>query len=41
MITLQKNKKNGVEIFTDADWARSTEDKRPATGYYTFAWKIW
>ncbi|XP_022857000.1 uncharacterized protein LOC111378063 [Olea europaea var. sylvestris] len=33
-----KHQKKGVEIFTDADWARSIENRKSTTGYCTFVW---
>ena len=38
MIIFQKNASKDVEIFTDADWAGSREDRRSTTGYCTFVW---
>ncbi|PON40426.1 Ribonuclease H-like domain containing protein, partial [Parasponia andersonii] len=33
-----KNEKKGVEIYTDADWAGSTVDRRSTSGYCTQVW---
>ena len=33
-----KNPNRKIEVFTDADWAGSTVDRRSTTGYCTFVW---
>lgn len=34
----KKNEKREVEVFTDADWVGSLEDRRSTSGYCTFVW---
>ena len=34
----KKSEKRQIEVFTDADWAGSIEDRRSTTGYCTFVW---
>ncbi|XP_022874317.1 uncharacterized protein LOC111393157 [Olea europaea var. sylvestris] len=34
----KKNERKEVEIFTDANWAGSTEDRRSITGYCSYIW---
>ena len=33
-----KNASKEIEVFTDADWTGSKEDRRSTTGYCTFVW---
>ena len=33
-----KNSERGVQIYTDADWAGSAEDRRSTSGYCSFVW---
>jgi hypothetical protein len=37
-LLFKKNEKREIEIFTDADWAGATDDRRSTTGYCTFVW---
>lgn len=37
-LLFKKCERKEVEIFTDADWAGSAEDRRSTTGYCTFVW---
>lgn len=37
-IMFSKNGGRRVEIFTDADWGRSSTDRRSTTGYCSFVW---
>lgn len=37
-LLFKKNTHRGVELFTDADWAGSAEDRRSTSGYCTFVW---
>ena len=34
----KKSDSKKVEIYTDADWARSTDDRRSTTSYCTYVW---
>lgn len=34
----KKNLNRGIEVFTDADWAGSTTDRKSTTGYCSFVW---
>lgn len=37
-LLFKKGERKEVEVFTDADWAGSIEDRRSTTGYCTFVW---
>jgi len=37
-LLFKKTDCKGIEVYTDADWAGSIEDKRSTLGYYTFVW---
>ena len=37
-LLFKKNEDRIMEVFTDADWAGSVEDKRSTTGYCTYVW---
>ena len=37
-LLFKKGDSKKVEIYTDADWAGSTEDKKSTTGYCTYVW---
>ena len=37
-LLFKRSEQKEVVIFTDADWAGSTEDRRSTTGYCTFVW---
>ena len=37
-LLFKKTDKQGVEIFTDADWAGDKEDRKSTSGYATFVW---
>ena len=34
----KKNENRGIEVFTDADWAGSINDRRSTSGYCSFVW---
>ncbi|RVW91064.1 Retrovirus-related Pol polyprotein from transposon RE2 [Vitis vinifera] len=34
----RKGTNKGIEVYSDADWARSVQDKRSTTGYCTYVW---
>ena len=37
-LLFKKNESREVEVFIDADWAGSTEDRRSTTGYCSYVW---
>ena len=37
-LLFKRSEQKELAIFTDADWAASTEDRRSTTGYCTFVW---
>ena len=37
-LLFKKNESREVEVFTDADWAGSTEDRRSTTRYCSYVW---
>ncbi|RVW54645.1 Retrovirus-related Pol polyprotein from transposon RE1 [Vitis vinifera] len=34
----EKNQRRDIEVFSDADWARSIQDRRSTSGYCTYVW---
>lgn len=34
----EKNQRRDIEVFSDADWAGSVQDRRSTSGYCTFVW---
>ncbi|RVX20746.1 putative inactive protein kinase [Vitis vinifera] len=34
----EKNQRRDIEVFSDADWARSVQDRRSTSGYCTYVW---
>jgi len=40
-ILFKKGENLKIEGYTDADWARSIEDRRSTSGYFTFMGGIW
>ena len=34
----RKGTNKGIEVYSDADWARSVQDRRSTTGYCTYVW---
>ena len=37
-LLFKKNSGRGLEIYTDADWAGSVNDRRSTSGYCSFVW---
>lgn len=37
-LLLKKCENRNIEVFTDADWAGSAEDRKSSFGYCTFVW---
>ncbi|RVW67994.1 Retrovirus-related Pol polyprotein from transposon RE1 [Vitis vinifera] len=34
----EKNQRRDIEVFSDADWAGSVQDRRSTSGYYKYVW---